>query len=558
MKLLIPTVLAVATASSLVAQSPLSTTYDGATFLNSGQLYFDLVVNTTVTISGIEVNTLSAVGTTGTIELWVTNPGTTTFLGNELNAAVWSQAASGSCTAAAAGTPSIACLSPAVTLQPGTYGIAVNHVGLAPLYTAGNGTVVPGGGGATTNQTYANNELTLLAGAAQATPFSVAVNIPRVFNGALVYTVGSSALPCSNDPAGHESYGNGCYRVQGSFWEGFDAAGAAATLSGRALSMLPTGSGYLVMQPAGVGYLPPTAAATTLAGFAPSSDDGELQVTLPSPLPLGDGTIASSLWVHTNGIVSTGANDAALQVNYFPQLADMLDAPNTAWWSWHDYNIDEGGAIKTELVGQLFCVTWENVESYATTQVNPSTLQMQFDLGSGQVNFVWDSITPINSGAASDLHLIGWSPGGTSLDHGADDVTVIDNRVLSMSADQFPLTLTAAPRPITGSTVTYTTANESSNPGLGLFVLSTGQISPGVDLGVLGAAGCEALVDLGTGVGSVIANITGFSMDVALPIPLNAALAGADLFAQSVWLDPTQNAFGAITSNGLRSHLGTF
>ena len=33
---------------------------------------------------------------------------------------------------------------------------------------------------------------------------------------------------------------------------------------------------------------------------------------------------------------------------------------------------------------------------------------------------------------------------------------------------------------------------------------------------------------------------------------------GADLFAQSVWLDPTQNAFGAITSNGLRSHLGTF
>jgi hypothetical protein len=551
-------------AASLLAQSPLTTGYasnnGGAV---GGQVFFDLQVATTITLQGFDLNIDQSPGTIGTIEVYTRNG---TYLGNELNAAAWSSTpvASGSITAAGRDLPSPVCFGTPLTLTPGLVGVAVRYIGVSANYTNGTGTVVPGGGGAATNQTIVRNEVTLLAGAAQSPPWTQSFQ-PRVWSGSLNYVVGASGLPCSAAPASHTDYGPGCYRFQGSFYDGFDAAGASSTLSGRVLSMVLGGSGYVVL-PAltGVAFVPPTAAATVLTGFVPDNDDGERAVTLPSAFPLPAGSV-TQLFVHTNGIVSTGANHPTLpNPNYFPTTAGLLGQPNAAWYSWHDYNPSEpnSGQIKTETVGTLFCITWDGVESYDLNQVNPSTFQLQFDLGTGQVNYVWQNITAINAGAASDVHLIGYSPGGPSVDHGEQDVAAIVTLTLDANRDALPLTLRASTRPVLGHTISYTTSSETTTPGIGLNLLSLadlGALSPaGLDLGILGAPECVANVDLGQGVGNVIGNFGSLSMTISLPVPVNATLSGLQLFSQSVWLDAAANSAGLLTSNAVRTQLGTF
>jgi hypothetical protein len=56
---------------------------------------FNLAVSTQVTLQAISTPLLTPVGVVGQLEVWLTNPGTTTYVGNEMNQAVWHLAASG-------------------------------------------------------------------------------------------------------------------------------------------------------------------------------------------------------------------------------------------------------------------------------------------------------------------------------------------------------------------------------------------------------------------------------------------------------------------------------
>ncbi|MEZ6038456.1 MAG: hypothetical protein R3F29_13315 [Planctomycetota bacterium] len=81
---------------------------------------------------------------------------------------------------------------------------------------------------------------------------------------------------------------------------------------------------------------------------------------------------------------------------------------------------------------------------------------------------------------------------------------------------------------------------------------------PGLDLGIIGAGGCPALVDPNQAVGNLIGNLPGTQLFVTLPIPNQTSLLGATFFAQSVWLDAFANQAGLTTSNGLQLVLGNF
>ena len=121
-----------------------------------------------------------------------------------------------------------------------------------------------------------------------------------------------------------------------------------------------------------------------------------------------------------------------------------------------------------------------------------------------------------------------------------------------------PLKLQASPSPVIGATVDYTTSNET---GLNVGILFMGFASlPGIDLGFIGAPGCQAHVDITGAVSSVISNlgVPGLSMTSQLPIPASTPLLGFQLFAQTVWIDPAANPFGALTSNGVRMTVGSF
>ena len=119
-------------AATTAAQSPLMMPFNANNGLSAGaQVFFDLNVldPNGVTITALDVNTgTTAIGTAGTIEVWTT-PGT--FVGNEQNALVWTQAGSGAVTASGNNVPSHACLGSGIFLAAGTHGVAVRHVGVA-------------------------------------------------------------------------------------------------------------------------------------------------------------------------------------------------------------------------------------------------------------------------------------------------------------------------------------------------------------------------------------------------------------------------------------------
>lgn len=382
-------------------------------------------------------------------------------------------------------------------------------------------------------------------------------------NGAGGYAV---TVPCGPIPASHASYGAGCYTISDSFYSfAGDAAVANAALQGRAVRFQPTPTTYLVTS-ASAAFVPPTAAAANL--FATATDDGEILVTLPSPLPTPQGPQAS-LFVHSNGVLSWGSAAQTFPGgnNYTPNPAPFLAATNPGIWFWHDFNEAEAGSgrIVYELVGNVLYLTWNGVESYASPEVaNPSSVQAQIDLASGQVTLAFQAVDGNASSAFGSATLVGYSPAGASTDGGSQSLAT-SLPILVPLANVVPVALSASPAPVStatsGTVVTYTHAGvPEAAPGsgvyLGLTVLSVGQDLAGTDLGFLGAPGCRlhvASLDATfsyVGIGST--QTTTFAIPAGVP-------AGVSVYAQGVALvapysQPNgQNQLGVTLSNALKS-----
>ena len=382
-------------------------------------------------------------------------------------------------------------------------------------------------------------------------------------NGSGGYAV---TVPCGPIPASHTAYGAGCYTISDSFYSfAGDAVLANAALQGRAVSFQPTPTTYLVTS-ASAAFVAPSAAAANLFGTA--TDDGEILVTLPNPLPTPQGPQAS-IFVHSNGVLSwgTAAQTFPGGNNYTPNPAVFLAAANAGVWFWHDFNETEPGSgrIVYELVGNLLYLTWNGVESYASPEVaNPSSVQAQIDLTSGQITLVFQAVDGNASSSFGSATLVGYSPAGASTDGGSQNIATGLPIVVSL-ANVVPVALSASPAPVStatsGTIVTYTHAGvPEAVPGsgvyLGLTVLSVGQDLAGTDLGFLGAPGCRlhvASLDATfsyVGIGST--QTTTFAIPAGVP-------AGVSVYAQGVALiapysQPNgQNQLGVTLSNAVKS-----
>jgi hypothetical protein len=523
--------LAAAFAAAAIAQSPLTTNYIGGTSLAAGAtVYFDLAVAVPVIVGQIDVNSVSAATTAGTLEIRYCSG---TYVGNDVNPSAWTLAASGPVVAAGPGLPTVCTLTP-FALPPGNYGVAITHIGIAPNYGIGNGT----------NQTYTTAEMTMQCGGTATGAVGTAICCtPRVFNGSIYYTVGGGG----GTVAQRTSYGAGCYTRAASVYENF-ATSAAFDLANSGITFLFTGAGYTLL-PGITAYVPPSATATALT----LTDDSETAVTLSAPF-VYPGATTSSLTVCSNGFVSVATGNGTA---YTPAAATHLAAAQTAWRNWHDYNpaAAGGGQIKFEEANGVAYITWDGVYDYGgTSTANANTFQFQFELATGNVHLVFQTISALGNG-----RLVGYSPGGPSIDLGNTDLSAVLPTTISIGAvDQQPLSLTTSARPLIGTTFNLVTGNATGS-NLGVNFLSFGQIpAPGLDLGILGAPGCAALVDVGTAVGNLIGNIglPGVSLSVAFPLPNSTAILGQRVYSQSLWLDATQNAFGALTSNGIDLLIG--
>ncbi len=142
-------------------------------------VYFNLTVNTAVTIQTLEVNSNSAGGLAFTLDVYVTASGAS-YATNTTNPSAWTLVSTGGGGTTAGTTQHSVVDVPDFTLNPGTYGVAIRYIGAGPSYTDGTGS----------NTTYSTPEMTLVAGASQASTtaaFAGAVNTPRVWNGTINY-----------------------------------------------------------------------------------------------------------------------------------------------------------------------------------------------------------------------------------------------------------------------------------------------------------------------------------------------------------------------------------
>jgi len=335
-------------------------------------------------------------------------------------------------------------------------------------------------------------------------------------------------------------YGTGCINVPDvSTYENF-ATSAAFDLDNTVITFVPTGSGYLAI-PGLTTYVPPSGTATVLA----LSDDSEITVPLSGSMPIGSSS-TNQLTVCSNGFVSSGPGNGT---SYTPDPVTFLNS-SRAWWSlvWHDLNpaIAGSGQVKFEQVGSIAYVTWDGVWDYAgTSSANANTFQAQFDLASGMVHYVFQTVSNLGIGI-----LTGFSNAGPSPNPGSMDISAaLPGTYVAASFAINPLVLGASARPVIGTSISLNSTNVPLAGLVGLQILGLTEFTAGIDLTFLGMPGCYLYSSL---------DVTGTFFPVGgtgsspLSIPPNPALAGTVILTQSaVWV-PGINAFGFISSNGVR------
>ncbi|HEU4418488.1 MAG TPA: hypothetical protein VFT55_06085 [Planctomycetota bacterium] len=347
-------------------------------------------------------------------------------------------------------------------------------------------------------------------------------------------------VPASGTAATNLILGQGCIRSNTTFYEHF-ATSAGFDLDNSVLSMFPIGPGsYLVI--GGAGSLLPVGSIATPVTLALGNDAAVTQLFTTGTFPG-----ATSFTICSNGFVSTASNGTSPT----PDVNAHLNAANTAWRSWHDFNpsAPAGGQVKYEESATAIVVTWDGVwDTFGTSPANANTMQMQF-YPSGQVTFAWGTMSDLGNG-----HLVGYSPGGSSLDPGNTDLSTLGTNFIMLGPDILPLALAPMSRPALGANWNLTTSRIPATGVIGVDIF--GIADPGVlDLFFLGMPGCQLRTTLDV-INAWPVGGTTHNYSFAVPA-LPTSLIGFEMFTQSaVFQVPPMNAFGAITSNGIKGTLG--
>lgn len=535
----------------LAAQSHLATPFTGtaATTL-VGAVYFDLTVTNPagVSLTALDLNCNGAAGATGHVEVWTT-PGT--YVGHHDDPTAWTLGSTAAVVSAGPGNATHTALATGFWLAPGTHGVAIAGASVAQRFTIGSGCTSTSPPGSCSNASFANQDLAFAGGGTTMGAFTAVLAGPRIWNGGLYYLVG--AVP----PVAATStrYGIGTYA---SAWQHFaDAAAAHAGLEGRSLRFTPSGGGYQL--DAGLAsYLPPTTAAQPVF-LTPSDNAGGVLVPSASlPTPQGP---QPWLFVHCNGVLSwtQPATTFPGTTTFEPTPAGLLGCNAPAIFSWHDYDESEPGSgrivfeERTITGHTVLFVTWDDVENSAFPEhANRSTMQFQIDLTNGVVTIVWESIDADSTALQGSGHVIGYSPGGASLDPGPIDLAATTPLLLA-SDDLGPRLDANLPR--LGTTWVLASVHVEPVAPIAFVLFGTTSFGPaGIDLAAAGAPGSRAYgsADIGA-FGFLVANGGGALL---VDVPANPVLHGTLLHAQTAaWTNG--NALRLATSNGLTGRLGS-
>jgi hypothetical protein len=359
-------------------------------------------------------------------------------------------------------------------------------------------------------------------------------------NAGLGYDV--AVTPCV--PAQNVNYGTGCPNISATAYENFPAN--TIDMSNTSVRMTPTGTGYLFTPGTGTNY------THTVAGLA-LGDDAVGTLALPTPFNYPGGT-TSTLTVCSNGYIWMQSPNTL--ADFSPTNAELFTGAARLMPMWCD-GVPDGVAnvanvfAEVDAINNKAYVSWLNIPIFGGVG-GTMNVQCELDLASGAVEYRYGAIS------CGNTCIIGWAPGtGASVvDAGSIDFSArLAAGFQSTSPEQRALALTSATAPVIGSAVTFTT-NEIPATGLSFYLVSAGQYNPGLDLGIIGAPGCQAYITLPELLSSL--QIGAPSATSTYTIPNDPFFIGVSIYSQAVAVDPTANAFGFITSNGVASTLNAF
>lgn len=538
-------------ASLGLAQSPLNTLTGGTNQGNvGGGIYFNLQINTTVTITQIDFRCgANTVAGTGTLDVYL---GPTTYENNIANPAAWTLVSTTGAVTVNPSAVSTGILTTPIGLAPGNYGVALKSNAFNHGYTNGVTCTSNTTPGACANSLFSTAEMTLRAGAAQNLFLSGPINSPRVFNGTIHYTLGGTPIRV----ASWESFGKGCYGYYKSFYQffpnpvGFNLGGTNPV---TAIRLALQGGTYLVSS-VNSPVIAPTSPPINLTNgdqtFNASTAFPNQQLPFPIPHP-SNGAVqsATDLAVSSDGYIvpapAVQAHDAT------PTVAEFLaQAPR---WAphWKNMNVATAGSsihVEFHAPSGALLVTWNNVADNGGTAT--STFQVAF-FPFGDVEFRYGTMSGLGGGVLPVL--AGWTEGNGALDRG--NIEIATSLPFSTDpTDNAPLTLESSARPVLGATINAVTSEIPNGSALGVMLIAATAQVPGLDLVFIQAPSCflnvQPLVNLSF-------PISGSSVALPLAIPTSTNLNGGRLMLQSVTVSPGFNGAGLLTSNGVRLNLGS-
>lgn len=558
---------AIALAASLAAQSPLSLPFNTNNGLSgTAGVFFDLNVTepTGITITTIDVNTFATAGTVGTVEVYTTP---TTYVGVETNAAAWTLGDSGGVIAAGTNVPAPVCLANGgVFLAQGSYGICLRHTVVGVRYTNSAGTVTA----STAEVAFAGGKSATMTTAFTSTPIT-----NRIFNGNIYYNIG--AVPGGTCPpfATKTLFGTGCYPATGDSWyenfpqlTNFDMAGTAG--NEFVLVATPIGAaGYAVAQGTPAWYTPTgtqvLSNATTPAAMTDDTMSGPQTLPFSFTFP-GNPTGVTVMHATTNGFVHLGPTTLTTG-DFTPTAAEMHTLQPRLFALWADWqaatnvttNPASGVYFDVDPSNQTVYFTWLDVADRRgqVPVAGATSINFQVAINSnGTVEYRYRNMVPAATGTGAVM--VGFSKGNlnvtggpTSVDTGSRDITASVPFVTN-GPDSRPLALDSN-TPRLGLNWTLTTTGVDPLSPITITFFGTAMLNPGVDLGFLGAAGCNAHV-LGL-VGDITSTVASGSSTTTLAIPSNPVFAGLLLDCQSVCFT-LKNSLGLLTSNGVEGSIG--
>ncbi|MCA8976394.1 MAG: hypothetical protein KDC98_16870, partial [Planctomycetes bacterium] len=285
---------------------------------------------------------------------------------------------------------------------------------------------------------------------------------------------------------------------------------------------------------------------TTSQWFTPTSatlglGDDALSTAQPLGFTLNyPGGSTTDIHISSNGFVLGQAGGAHQCCTGDPALL-LAGLPR---WSavWCDLNPSAGGSTHFDIdpTTQAAIVTFLNVPEYA--QAATQTFQIAF-FPSGVVEMRFQTC-----GILSHTALTGWSPGNNSRDPGPTDLSAITSPVIT-SPDKFPLWQEAGGRPTVGTAVPLRTGPIPSTALLAAMVYGLNELSPPVNLAVVGMPGCLQYTSLD--VVQLLVPAGGLAT-ASFQVPGVNAFAGVEIKTQGAALVPGYTPAGAIVSNALR------